>query len=80
MQQGDKNTRFFYKFATQRRYQNTIWDITTDDGVILSSEADIKESTFHFFQSQFGPPEVEDMRNQFQILKYVPRFFSGAER
>jgi hypothetical protein len=27
LNKGDKNTRFFHKFATQRRNQNTIWDI-----------------------------------------------------
>jgi hypothetical protein len=32
MKKGDKNTSFFHKYATQRRIQNSIWDITNDDG------------------------------------------------
>jgi hypothetical protein len=32
MQKGDKNTSFFHKYATQRRIQNSIWDISNDDG------------------------------------------------
>jgi hypothetical protein len=33
LNKGDKNTKFFHKFATQRRSQNTIWDIVDDVGV-----------------------------------------------
>jgi hypothetical protein len=62
MQNGDKNTRFFHKYATQRRLQNSIWDITNDDGVTLSSESEIKEHAYNFFKSQFEAPEAEDMR------------------
>jgi hypothetical protein len=35
---GDKNTKFFHKYATQRRSQNTIWDIKDDVGVLHSSD------------------------------------------
>jgi hypothetical protein len=48
-------------------------------GLILSSESEIKEYAYNFFQTQFSAPEVEDMRNQFHIIKDVPRMFSDAE-
>jgi hypothetical protein len=32
----------------------------------------------NFFRPNIGAPEVEDMRNQFHILKDVPRMFSDA--
>jgi hypothetical protein len=79
LQKGDKNTSFFHKYATQRRNHNTIWDISNDDGKVLSSESEIKEFAYKYFQEQYSAPEMEDMRNQIHILKYVPRMFSDVE-
>jgi Flp pilus assembly CpaE family ATPase len=39
---GDKNTKFFHKYATMRRSQNTIWDIEDESGILHSSESEIK--------------------------------------
>jgi hypothetical protein len=79
LNKGDKNTRFFHKFASQRRSQNTIWDITNEDGSVKSTDKEIKETTFKHFQSQYNALEAEDTRNQLNILKDVPRFFNNDE-
>jgi len=45
----------------------------------LSNEKEIKKHAYYFFKSQFETPEEEDMQNQIQIIKDVPRIFSNAE-
>lgn len=46
---GDRNLRFFHRFAQSRNVRNTIRKIVTDDGRILTSPSDIKrEAATHF--------------------------------
>jgi hypothetical protein len=79
IEKGDKNTKKNHKYTTQRRCQNTIWDIADDDGCIKSSEKDIKEVAFKHFQSQYSAIVAEDTCNQISVLKDVPRFFNDDE-
>jgi hypothetical protein len=80
IEKGDKNTKFFHKFASQRRCQNTIWDIVDDEGNATNLQKnDIKEIAYKHFKSQFSAIEAEDTCNQIKVLKDVPRFFNDAE-
>jgi hypothetical protein len=79
IEKGDKNTKFFHKFASQRRCQNTIWDIADEEGNYKSTEKYIKEIAYKHFKSQFSAIEAEDTCNQIKVLKDVPRFFNDAE-
>jgi len=47
--------------------------------VIISSELEIMEHAYIFFKLQYEAPEAEYMKNQFQIIKYVPRMFFDVE-
>jgi hypothetical protein len=76
---GDKKSKFFHKFTSQRRCQNTIWDIANDAGYYKFAENDIKEITYKHFKAQFNAIEVEDSCNQIKVLKNVPKFFNDAK-
>lgn len=43
LQQGDLNTAYFHASIKQKRAQNTISTICTEDGVLLSDESQVKE-------------------------------------
>jgi hypothetical protein len=52
-EKGDKNTKFFHKFATQRRIQNTIWDISDEEGNKKSTKSELKEMDFNHSKAQY---------------------------
>jgi hypothetical protein len=79
IEKGDKNTKFFHKYATHRRSQNTIWDISDEEGCTKSTDNDIKEITYKHFKSQFKEIGAEDTYNQIKVIKEVPRFFNDVE-
>jgi hypothetical protein len=57
---GDKNTKFFHKYANMRRTRNTIWDIEDEIGVLHSIEPEIKKIAFEHFKNQYKAIEDED--------------------
>ena len=46
--EGDRNTKFFHKFATGRRKDNSIWEINLGDRLVHSTE-EIKSSAVEYF-------------------------------
>jgi len=53
---GDLNTRFFHKFANQRRIHNSIWDLKDDHGQVVSSQKDLGSTTLNHFKFVFNDP------------------------
>jgi hypothetical protein len=76
---GDKNTKFFYKYSSQRRCQNTIWDITDDERNLISSEIEIKETDYKHFKDQYSAIDSEDTSIQINVLNEVPRFSNDVD-
>jgi hypothetical protein len=55
---GDKNTKFFHKYATLRRSQNNIWDIEDESGVLHSFEYEIKKIALKHLKNQYNVIET----------------------
>jgi hypothetical protein len=53
IEKGDKNTKFFHKFASQRSSHNTIWDLSDEDGNLISTEVGIKKMAYNHFKTQY---------------------------
>jgi hypothetical protein len=60
LNKSDKNTKFFHKFSTQRRSQNTIWDIVYDASVCQSTDYEIKKITLKHFKDQYNAIVAKD--------------------
>uniref|UniRef100_A0A2N9IFV5 Reverse transcriptase domain-containing protein n=1 Tax=Fagus sylvatica TaxID=28930 RepID=A0A2N9IFV5_FAGSY len=50
---GDKNTRFFHQFATQRRWTNTIFGMFDENGRWCSDEEEMADVASHYFENIF---------------------------
>jgi hypothetical protein len=76
IEKGDKNTRFFHRFASQRCSQNTIWDLTDEEGNLISTDSELKNMAFNHFKAQYRAFDSENIDTQLDVLKNVPRFFN----
>lgn len=50
LQSGDKNTRFFHRFAYQRRLTNAIWDICDGQDGIICEQKSLNNALVRHFQ------------------------------
>jgi hypothetical protein len=76
---GDKNTKFFHAYASSRKMNNTIWDITKEDGTVITCSHEIEEEAVGFFQNIFKAHENLTITNQLVVLRHYPRMFSEEE-
>ena len=53
---GDKNTKFFQRFASYRRNKKYLWDITDDSGSVHFRHEAIKDEVFSYFKTFFKEP------------------------
>ncbi|KAL5759510.1 hypothetical protein ACOSQ2_018348 [Xanthoceras sorbifolium] len=69
---GDRNTKFFHAHASRRRLKNSIASIKTDDGRILSSEADIAKEICKYFANIFksSSPCVDDLNRAVRSIEF----------
>ena len=53
LQEGDKNTAFFFNSVKARQHGNAISSLVTDRGEVISSTQDIANEAVHYFASLF---------------------------
>ncbi|KAM6587586.1 hypothetical protein CsatA_010191 [Cannabis sativa] len=77
--QGDKNTKFFHRFASHRKKINSIHKLHLPNGGVLSNEEDItREIESHFAQLfSSSQPVEEDMQ---KALEGISCFLSDTEK
>eukprot|EP00253_Pinus_taeda_P009779 PITA_09779 len=51
---GDRNTKFFHRFATFRRQANAIWRIKDGNGGFIYTQQDISNAAVAHFKSQYS--------------------------
>jgi hypothetical protein len=79
IEKGDKNTSFFHKFASQRCSHNTIWDLTDEEGNIISTDLKLQKMAFKHFKAQYRAIDSENIDTQLNVLKTVPHFFNDED-
>lgn len=53
VEKGDKNRKQFQKFASQRCSHNIIWDLSDEDGKLISTDTELKNMYFKHFKAQY---------------------------
>jgi hypothetical protein len=76
---GDRNTKFFHAYASSRKQINTIWDITKEDGTIISNKLDLQKEVVDYFQNIFKAHTDLAISDQLAVLRNYLRLFTEEE-
>jgi len=77
LKEGDRNTRFFHKFASARREKNSIWSIKDEKGNVLLSQHEIAREAVRYFQNQYRRREVI-FQDALWGIELVPKMFNDV--
>lgn len=77
LKQGDRNTKFFHKFASARRTRNSIWRMEDSSGTPLYSQADISAAATSFFSAQYKRQQ-NDIYDMLWAVNHLPIMFDDA--
>jgi len=69
---GDKNTKFFHRFASYRRNKNHIWEIEDDLGKVHSHLEDIKNVAINYYKSYYRASESNQIGEQVETARLFP--------
>ena len=75
LREGDQNTKFFHKLASDRRNRNAIWRIMKLDGTYAISNADIQAEAYRHFSHFYQLQSDINRDNQSWVLDHVQRMF-----
>lgn len=73
--QSDRNTKFFHKYASQRSNHNAIWDLKDNEGKIISSHKDLEKVVVDHFSYIFRDPKRTNILAQLKVIQHYPMFF-----
>ena len=76
LQEGDKNTAFFFNSVKARQHGNAISSLVTDRGEVISSTQDIANEVVHYFASLFREDSQRDFDAEAQVLSCIPSLVS----
>jgi len=75
----DKNTKFFHAYANSIKNNNTIWDITKEDGTMIASNQGLQKEAVGDFRNIFKAQANLSISDQLAVLRNYPRMFSEEE-
>jgi hypothetical protein len=79
VEKGDKNRKQFQKFVSQRCSHNIIWELSDEDGKLISTDTKLKKMYFKHFKAQYCFLNSENIDLQLEVLKIVRRFFNDED-
>ena len=72
LQEGEKNTAFFFNSVKARRHGNSILRLVNDRGEHLSSFLEIFREVVQYFESLFREDSQGGSTEEAQVLTYIP--------
>jgi len=76
---GDKNTKFFHAYANSIKQINSIWDITKENGTMITSKQGLQKEAVEYFQHIFKARSNLTISNQLAVTRNYPRIFLEEE-
>ncbi|XP_042942686.1 uncharacterized protein LOC122276857 [Carya illinoinensis] len=69
LKDGDRNTKFFYKCATQRKQVNFIKKVASEEGVLAYNQEEVAKTFQFFYQNLFTTSKPLSMEAALQSFK-----------
>lgn len=79
LKEGDRNTKFFHKYANTRREKNTIWKISDGNGGFFVSQQDISREAVSHFKSQYRRRDDGAFQDILWVIDLVPQMFDDEK-
>ena len=79
MKDGDNNTKNFHKYVEHMHNGNTIWELNSGDGKLISNLSDLQGLAMHHFKYHYSDPGNFLVTEHIKVIKEYPRFFSNEE-
>ena len=76
LEEGDRNTKYFHRFSSQRRSINNILEIRTDQGNLVISFLDKVQSAVDHFRTIFTEPEGFPITKIMEVIRLFPRLIT----
>jgi hypothetical protein len=76
---GDKNSRYFHRFASARRAKKHIWDIDVEDGSTLHTQEDIKTAAVKHYKTLFQVTSAPNLTAQVALANRFPTLVTNEE-
>jgi hypothetical protein len=76
---GDKNTKYFHKYASSNRVKKHIWKIHNGHGNLVTDQNSIKEAVVTFFKDFYKAPTEQVLPDQCKLLDYNPQMINEEE-
>lgn len=80
LKEGDKNTKFFHRFANKRREENTIWEIKDEEGNTHSTQEAIPREAVKYFKKAYRKNFVCDIEDILWGIDPYPTMFDGNQK
>ncbi|GKU90953.1 hypothetical protein SLEP1_g4891 [Rubroshorea leprosula] len=74
LKEGDQNTTYFHKILKIRRCKNSIRELHSDDGKVLTQHADIAREAIAFYQKLLGTEDPSCLGGELELLKTLFNF------
>lgn len=71
LQEGNRNTKYFHKCATQRKLMNSVTKIQIEDGSLVTSQEEVGERFQSYYLDLFSssnPEGIADLLERFEPL------------
>ena len=79
LQCGDENTKFFQAFAKGRKFTNSIWELSSADGVQESSFEGLADMGVRYFGDLFSAQPGVNIAEVIRVAQLFPRYVDEAE-
>lgn len=76
LQESDKNTKFFHKFASARRDKSSIWKKKNENGESFVSQKDITREAINYFRKQYNRRSDVAFQDILWGIEQVPQMFN----